>query len=431
MDYKRYWDQEQGTRHRAQYLRRDRFLVDLCPSLCKLSGPIQCLNRRAHMKSPSHSFIYLDHNATTPVDPSAAKAMMPFIQEEFGNPSSPYILGTRAKERLEQCREEVAMLLGCKSHEVVFTSGGSESNNMVLKGIVDLRNPANFHIITSAVEHPAIINPVLFLEELGFGVTILPVDTFGLVDPEEVRGAIKPHTSLISIMLANNETGTLQPIREISQIAREHRIPLHTDAAQAIGKIPVDVNELGVDFLSVAGHKLYAPKGVGALFIKEGQNLTPLIHGAAQEGGKRPGTENVILSVGLGAACQVARERLQQDVKNMKLMRDRLQELLFSGLDNLVLNGHPDKRLPNTLNVSVPRIQGNKILDGLPTLYASTGAACHDRSVELSHVLSAMGVPPEVGMGALRLTVGRTNDMEQIEEAARLIVKRVKELEGR
>ncbi len=382
------------------------------------------------MKSQSRSFIYLDHNATTPVDPSSAEAMMPFMQEEFGNPSSPYPLGIRAKERLEQSRQQVAMLLGCKIHEIVFTSGGSESNNMVLKGIVDLRNPANFHIITSAVEHPAIINPLLFLEELGVGVTVLPVDAFGLVDPEEVARAIKPHTSLISIMLANNETGTLQPIREISQLAREHGIPLHTDAAQAIGKIPVDVNELGVDFLSVAGHKLYAPKGVGALFIREGQNLTPLIHGAGQEGGRRPGTENLILTVGLGVACQVARERLQRDMKNMKLMRDRLQELLFGGLEHLVLNGHPDERLPNTLNVSVPHIEGNKILDGLSTLYASTGAACHDRSVELSHVLSAMGVPPEVGMGALRLTVGRTNDMEQIEEAGRLIVKRVKELRG-
>ena len=382
------------------------------------------------MRSQSHSFIYLDHNATTPVDPFAAKAMMPFMQEEFGNPSSPYPLGTRAKERLEQYRQEVAMLLGCKSHEVVFTSGGSESNNMVLKGIVDLRNPANFHIITSAVEHPAIINPLLFLEELGVDVTVLPVDAFGLVDPEEVGRAIKPHTSLISIMLANNETGTVQPIWEVSKLAREHGIPLHTDAAQAIGKIPVDVNELGVDFLSVAGHKLYAPKGVGALFIREDQKLTPLIHGAGQEGGKRPGTENLTLSVGLGVACQVARERLQEDMKNMTRMRDRLQEILFGGLEGLVLNGHPEERLPNTLNVSVPHIEGNKILDGLPTLYASTGAACHDRSVELSHVLAAMGVPPEVGMGALRLTVGRTNDMEQIEEAGRLIVKRVKELEG-
>jgi cysteine desulfurase len=383
------------------------------------------------MKSPSRSFIYLDHNATTPVDPAAAKAMMPFMHEEFGNPSSPYPLGTRAKEKLEQAREQVAKLLGCANHEIVFTSGGSESNNMVLKGIIDLRNPENSHIITSAVEHPAIINTVLFLEELGVSVTVLPVDAFGLVDPEAVRHAIKPNTSLISIMLANNETGTLQPIQETSQIARAHGIPLHTDAAQAVGKISVDVNELGVDFLSVAGHKLYAPKGVGALFIREGQNLTPLIHGAGQEGGKRPGTENVLLSVGLGVACQVAGERLHDDMNNMKRMRDRLQELLFGGLDDLVVNGHPDKRLPNTLNISVPRIEGGKILEGLPTLFASTGAACHDRSVELSHVLSAMGVTPEVGMGALRLTVGRSNDMEQIEEAGRLIVARVQEIEDR
>jgi len=395
-------------------------------------GPqIPYLDRRVHVKSQNYSFIYLDHNATTPIDPAAAKAMLPFIQEEFGNPSSPYPLGTRAKERLEQSREQVAMLLGCHPQEVLFTSGGSESNNMVLKGIIDFRHPGDFHIITSAVEHPAIINPALFLHELGVTVTILPVDRFGQVDPDEVRGAIKPNTSLISIMLANNETGTLQPIREISHIAREHGIPLHTDAAQAVGKIPVDVNELGVDFLSVAGHKLYAPKGVGALFIREGQNLTNLIHGAGQEMGKRPGTENIMLSVGLGAACQVARERLQEDMRSMNIMRGRLQDLLFADLDDLVLNGHPHERLPNTLNVSVPRIEGSKILDGLPNIFASTGAACHDRSVELSHVLSAMGVPPHVGMGALRLTVGRSNDMDQIEEAAGKIVKRVKEMKDR
>ena len=229
-------------------------------------------------------------------------------------------------------------------------------------------------------------------------------------------------------MLANNETGTLQPLHEISQIAREHEIPFHTDAAQAVGKMPVDVNELGVDFLSVAGHKLYGPKGVGALFIKEGRHITPLIHGAGQERGKRPGTENIILSVGLGVACQVARERLKEDMKKMKILRDRLQERLFSGSDDLVLNGHPEERLLNTLNISVPGIEGGKILDGLPTILASTGAACHDRSVELSHVLSAMGVPPEVGMGALRLTVGRSNSMEQIEEAAELILNRVRKL---
>jgi len=229
-------------------------------------------------------------------------------------------------------------------------------------------------------------------------------------------------------MLANNETGTLQPIQEISKIARAHHIPFHTDAAQAVGKIPVDVNGLGVDFLSVAGHKLYAPKGIGALFIRDGQSITPLIHGAGQEMEKRAGTENVIFSIGLGAACRVAKEGLKEHIQKMKLFRDRLQTLLFSDLDGLVLNGHPEERLPNTLNISVPGIDGSQILEGLPTLLASTGAACHDRSVELSHVLSAMSVTPEVGMGTLRLTVGRCNTMDQIEEAAGLIVKRVKEL---
>ena len=380
------------------------------------------------METRKADFIYLDHNATTPVDPAAGKAMIPFMQEEFGNPSSPYLLGTRAREAVGLSREEVALLLGCAGHEVIFTSGGSESNNAVLKGIVNLKNHEDFHIITSAVEHPAILNPALFLRGLGVKVTILPVDRFGLVDPDEIGRAIEPKTALITIMLANNETGTLQPIEEISKIARERDIPIHTDAAQAVGKISVDVNELGVDFLTVAGHKLYGPKGVGSLFIRDGRNITPLIHGAGQEGGKRPGTENVILSVGLGVACRIARSRLKRDIQKMTILRDRLQELLFSGLDDLVLNGHPVKRLPNTLNISVPGIVGAQILEGLPTLLASTGAACHDRSVKLSHVLSAMAVPPEVGMGTLRLTVGRSNTMDQIEEAAGMIIGRVREL---
>ena len=380
------------------------------------------------METRKDDFIYLDHNATTPVDPEAGKAMIPFMQEEFGNPSSPYLLGTRAGEAVGLAREEVALLLGCAGHEIIFTSGGSESNNAVLKGIVNLKNPENFHIITSAVEHPAILNPALFLMGLGVKVTILPVDSFGLVDPDEIGKAIEPKTALITIMLANNETGTLQPIGEISKIAKERDIPIHTDAAQAVGKISVDVNELGVDFLTVAGHKLYGPKGIGSLFIRDGRNITPLIHGAGQEGGKRPGTENVILSVGLGVACRIARSRLKRDIQRMTILRDRLQELLFSGLDDLVLNGHPVKRLPNTLNISVPGIAGARILEGLPTLLASTGAACHDRSIKLSHVLSAMAVPPEVGMGTLRLTVGRSNTMDQIEEAAGMIIGRVREL---
>jgi len=283
--------------------------------------------------------IYLDHNATTPIDTAVSDAMMPFLSGEFGNPSSAYALGKRAGQSLEKAREDAARLLGCSKEEIIFTSGGSESNNTVIKGIVDFKRPRDFHIITSAVEHPAILNPLLYLMELGVSVSILPVDRYGVVDPDEIRKAVNARTGLISIMLANNETGTLQPIKEISRIAREHDIPFHTDAAQAVGKIPVNVRELGVDFLTVAGHKLYAPKGVGALYMKENRHLTPLIHGAGQEEGRRAGTENVMLAVGLGKACDIAHSRMESDVQVMKKFRARLQDLLFSELDDLVLNG--------------------------------------------------------------------------------------------
>jgi cysteine desulfurase len=382
------------------------------------------------MEKAPQSFIYLDHNATTPLDPYAVDAMLGVMKGEFGNPSSPYPLGQRAKDLLEDSRKEVALLLGCSSHEVVFTSGGSESNNMVLKGVIDFGRPQTSHIITSAVEHPAILNPCLYLLELGVQVTFLPVDGLGLVDPDDVRKAIRPETTLVSLMLANNETGTLLPIQEISTITREARVLFHTDAAQAVGKIPVSVDDLGVDFLSIAGHKLYGPKGIGALYVRGGRAFTPLIHGGGQEGGRRSGTENTILGVGLGAACRAARLGLCDDYKKMAKMRDRLQALLFDGIEGLVLNGHPLQRLPNTLNISVPRLEGAKILEGLPNLAASTGAACHDRSVKLSHVLAAMGVPPEIGMGALRFTVGRSNSPEQIEEASGLIVEQVRKMKG-
>ena len=382
------------------------------------------------MENAPQPFIYLDHNATTPLDPAVVDAMMGVIKGEFGNPSSSYPLGQKAKDLMEDSRKEVALLLGCKSDEVIFTSGGSESNNMVLKGIIDFSRPQENHIITSAVEHPAILNPCLYLLELGVQITILPVDGSGLVDPDDVRKAIKPETTLVSLMLANNETGTLLPIKEISTITREARVPFHTDAAQAVGKIPVSVDDLGVDFLSVAGHKLYGPKGIGALYAREGRPLTPLIHGGGQEEGRRSGTENTILGVGLGTACRVARLAVSEDYQNMKKMRDRLQALLFDRIEGLVLNGHPLQRLPNTLNLSVPKLEGAKILEGLPELAASTGAACHDRLVKLSHVLAAMSVPPEIGMGALRFTVGRSNSPEQIEEAAGLIVAQVQKMRG-
>jgi len=382
------------------------------------------------MQKQDKTFIYLDHNATTPIDPAAVEVMTRCIRDEFGNPSSAYPLGLRAKEIVDTARQYVASLIGCKRSEVVFTSGGSESNNMALKGLIDLREPSKYHIITSAVEHPSVLNPSLYLMELGVGVTILPVDCYGRVSPDDVEKAITPETCLVSIMLANNETGTLNPVKEISRITRRYNIPFHTDAAQAIGKIAVNVKELGVDLLSIAGHKLYGPKGVGALFIREGLTLTPLIHGAGQEFGKRAGTENVILTAGLGAACGVAKQRLQQDIAAIKALRDRLQELLFKDIKGIILNGHPEERLPNTLNISVPNIEGAMILEGLPSLAASTGAACHDRSVRLSHVLSAMNVPPEAGMGALRLSLGRGNDMHQIDEVAKLLINRVKEIRG-
>ncbi|MCG6877909.1 MAG: cysteine desulfurase [Deltaproteobacteria bacterium] len=372
--------------------------------------------------------IYLDHNGTTPIDSEAISAMKPLMEKHFGNPSSSHLLGEKAKRGVVGARKNVADLLGCQPDEIVFTSGGTESNNMVLKGIVNFKHPEKFHLITSAIEHPAILNPALFLSELGVRLTILPVDRKGFVDPDQVKKAISPETALISIMLANNETGAIQPIKEIAEIARAHHIPLHTDAAQAVGKISVKVKELKVDFLSVAGHKLYGPKGVGALYMREGMTLTPLMHGAGQENGKRAGTENTILTAGLGAACRVAGKRVAQDEKNIRFLRNHLQTLLFEGVDDLVLNGSVKNRLPNTLNVSVPGLQGGQILSGIPNIMASTGAACHDQRVTLSHVLSAMGVSLRVGMGALRFSLGRSNTKSQIEVTAEAVIGQIKRM---
>ncbi len=380
------------------------------------------------MEITGDGFIYLDHNATTPLDPEVIKAMLPVMEREFGNPSSINPLGEQAKGRLEEARTAVASVLSCEASEIIFTSGGTESNNAVLKGVIDFKRPSNFHIITTAVEHPAILGPARYLMELGVRVSTLPVDRFGQVDPTDVARAFMPETALVTVMLANNETGTLQPIKEISALTREHGVPFHTDAAQAVGKVPVDVNDLGVDFLSIAGHKLYAPKGVGALYVRKGRRMTPLMHGAGQEGGRRPGTENTILGVGLGAACRIVHADLRHDIQRMAGLRDRLQGLLMDAIEGAVVHGHPVERLPNTLSISVPRIEGRKILEGTPALYASTGAACHDREVKLSHVLAAMDVPPEVGMGTLRLTIGRSNTASQIDAAAEMIIGRVREL---
>jgi cysteine desulfurase len=370
--------------------------------------------------------IYLDYNATTPIDSKVAAAMTPFIREEFGNPSSSYSLGIRAKQALEKARGQVAGLLGCETGEIIFTSGGSESNNMALKGVALSLRAKGRHIITTAIEHPAIFNPAIFLMENGWDVTFLPVDKYGLLDPDEVEKVIRKDTVLISVMHANNETGTIQPIQEIGRLSREHGIFFHTDAAQSVGKIKTDVNDLCVDFLTIAGHKLYAPKGVGALYIRNGIETVPLIHGGGQENGRRAGTENVIMSVGLGAACELAGKHLKDYTVRIVALRDRLHDKIVRKVPEVVLNGHPENRLPNTLYLSFPGMVGEKILDGIPELCASTGAACEDRSVKISHVLAAMGVSREIGMGAVRLTLGRPTTEDEVDQAAEWIVEKVK-----
>lgn len=358
--------------------------------------------------------IYLDFNASTPLAPEVAARMQAVLNGPFGNPSSDHWAGTPAREAVQKARAQVASLLGCEPGEVIFTSGGSESNNHALKGVFFASRVAHPHIITTQVEHPAVINPCRFLERLGAKVTFLPVDSFGCVDPDDVRRAVLPDTILISVMHANNEVGTIQPIADISRIAREHGILLHTDAAQSVGKIPTKVRELGVDLLSVAGHKVYGPKGVGALYIRAGVELEPLIHGAGHESGRRAGTESVLLDVGLGAACELAESWLgMQSIRELRdLFWTRLTEE-FAG--KVVLNGHPGERLPNTLSVSFPGRVGAEILQRLDGVAASTGSACHSGSVELSPVLKAMRVLPETGMGAIRFSLGRTTTEEEIE----------------
>jgi cysteine desulfurase len=366
--------------------------------------------------------IYLDYNATTPIDPAVAEAMQPYIATHYGNPSSAHEYGRTTKDAVEAARTHVAELIGCAPEELIFTAGGSESNNTVLKGVAYTYRHKGNHLITSAVEHPAIINPCRFLEQQGLRVTYLPVDRTGMVDPTDVRQAITPQTILISIMHANNEVGTLQPIAAISRTAREHGVLMHTDAAQSVGKIPTLVDELGVDFLSIAGHKVYAPKGIGALYIRSGLALEPLIHGAGHEFGRRAGTENVSFDVALGKACELAQADLPRYQREVRRLRDFFQEELAKRFgDRVVVNGHPEQRLPNTLHVNFRGVIGAELLEKLPELAASTGSACHAGEITLSSVLEAMQVPAELGMGAVRFSLGRYSTREEIERAVELI----------
>ena len=355
--------------------------------------------------------IYMDHAATTPVDPEVLAAMEPWLREQFGNPSTLYSLGLMANEAMEQARASIAERLGAKPEEIHFTSGGTESDNWAIKGAVDAQQNKGKHIITSTIEHHAVLEPIEFLEKRGHEVTRVPVDSTGLVDPEEVRRAIRPDTVLISIMHANNEVGTIEPIAEIGAIARDAGVVFHTDAVQSAGKLPIDVAALNVDLLSLSGHKFYGPKGVGALYIRNRVRVTPLMHGGAQERRRRAGTHNVPGIIGMAKALELATDGMAEESVRERAMRDRLWAGLQERIPDIALNGHPSLRLDNTLNFRVEGIEGEAMILCLDMnlIGVSSGSACTTGSLEPSHVLLAMGIPAELAHGSLRLTLGRSN----------------------
>jgi cysteine desulfurase len=375
--------------------------------------------------------IYLDYNATTPIDPAVLDAMLPYLHTHFGNPSSTHSYGKTAHDAIDRARAQVAGLIGAQPDEIVFTGGGTEASNHAIKGAVYASMQSFFarlfrapHLITSTIEHPATLQPCEFLARLGCKISLVRVDRYGSVDPDAIERQIGSATVIISIMHANNEVGTLQPIREIAQAARARGVLVHTDAAQSVGKVPVDVNELGVDLLSIAGHKLYAPKGVGVLYIRKGVKLEPFIHGAGHESGRRAGTENTPYIVALGKACELARQSLPQVTAKLKGLRDRLFDRLHRALgDRVIVNGHPELRLPNTLNVNFVGHVGADLLAKVPEIAASTGSACHEGSITQSPVLCAMGVPPEIGKGAVRLSVGRFTTEDEVDRAVDILIR--------
>jgi cysteine desulfurase len=368
--------------------------------------------------------IYLDYNATTPVAPSVFEAMTPFLTEHYGNPSSSHALGRACHEAIEDARGKLAVLLGADRDEIVFTSGGTESNNLAIMGVMmqDAPLPVG-HLIISAIEHPAVSEPARYLQKLGYDVTVVPCDSRGVVDPRAVDGAIRRETRLVSIMHANNETGVIQPLDEISEICRDRNVLLHTDAAQSVGKIETIAEDLGVDLLSVAGHKLYAPKGVGVLYVRRGVPLEPIMHGAGHEGGLRPGTENVASIVGLGHAAMMAFRSLEASAERLSGLRDQLHTRLTEVIgERLTLNGRNSPRLPNTLSVNFPNVSAADILARIPELCASTGSACHSGATSMSPTLDAMGLDPAAARGTLRLSVGWFTSVEEIDRAAELLI---------
>jgi cysteine desulfurase len=374
--------------------------------------------------------IYLDHAATTPTRPEVVKAMLPYFTDAFGNPSSIYSYGQEAKGAVEEARTKVAELIGARGEEIIFTSGGTEADNYALKGVAFVNEHKGNHIITTSIEHHAVLEVCKFLERRGFRITYLPVDEYGLVDPQDVKKAITDKTILISVMHANNEVGTIEPVDEIGKIAREAGVYFHTDAVQTVGHIPVNVDELKVDLLSISAHKFYGPKGVGALYVRKGTRLVSLMHGGEQERRRRAGTENVPAIVGLGKAVELAGQEMGKEAKRLTYLRDKLIKGLGEKIDHIRLNGHPVRRLPNNVNVSVDFVEGESMLLNLDLegICASTGSACSSASLEPSHVLLALGLSPEQAHGSLRFTLGQNTeaDVERVLEVLPGIVAKLR-----
>ena len=361
--------------------------------------------------------VYLDHSATTPVRPEVLAAMLPYFGDKFGNPSSIHSWGRQARTAVDSAREQVASIIGATASEIIFTSGGTESDNLAIRGVAKSMQTKGKHLITSQIEHHAVINTFESLAKDGYEVTYLPCDKYGLIDPDDVRKSITKDTILISIIHGHNEVGTIEPIEEIGRIAKEHGILFHSDAVQSLGKIPVKVDDMGVDLLTISSHKIYGPKGVGALYVRKGTRIRPQVTGGIHEKGLRAGTENVPGIVGFGAACALAEEEMPEESKRLQALRDMLISGILSNIPDTVLNGHPEKRLPHNVNVSVKYVEGEAMLLNMDLLGigASSGSACTSGSLEPSHVLLAMGIPHELAHGSLRMTLGKSNTEQDIE----------------
>lgn len=370
----------------------------------------------------SEGIIYLDYNATTPLLPEVVDAMLPFLRDHFGNPSSAHALGRAAHEAVERARAHVAALIGADPDEMVFTSGGTESNNLAIRGVAEAR-PDRRHIVTSVIEHPAVAAPCAWLERRGWRITRAGVDGGGRVETDHILAALGPETALVTLMHANNETGVLQPLLSAAEAARRKGALVHTDAAQSVGKVPVDVGALGVDLLTIVGHKLYAPKGVGALYVRRGTPLLPFTLGGGHERGLRPGTENVASIVGLGVACERARLDLATESARVRALRDSLWHELRAAVPGLALNGDGSERLPNTLSIRFPRVSGLALLEAVPSIAASTGSACHAGEQHAPAVVLAMGIRSPEALGTLRLTLGRGTSDAEVRQAARLLTE--------